>query len=355
MIYTPVTTALLTLVICFYARPIANRLQVFDYPRGGRKAHADPTPQVGGLAILAPLILWCCVAWWFGSDTRFYLAVLLCGAGVGIVGVMDDQSHLSASGRLLLLGVFTLIAFAVDPALISPTIPWITFGSTPISAGLFIGGAVLALAGFVSSVNMADGIDGLVPAAMLTWCLEFDLFATGSVRMVSMALTGPLLVVLIFNLRRKTFLGDCGTFGVGFVLALLAIACLRTGSIASETLLVWFFLPVLDCVRVIIARLIRGRSPLRGGKDHFHHILADIFGRRRAFYVYAVAISSTSLTAAVFPRVSLYILVAIAASCLGFVAARRVLFERRMAALARSASASSLQPEAHSHVASASG
>jgi UDP-GlcNAc:undecaprenyl-phosphate GlcNAc-1-phosphate transferase len=333
MIYLALATTAATAALCWFARPVADRLHVFDYPRGGRKAHANPTPQTGGFAILLPLIGWLLANYLSVPTEPLYRALLLCGAGLGIVGVMDDQSHLSAAGRLLLLAVFTLIAFALDPLLAAPTLPWASFSPTPLVAPVFIVGAVLATAGFVSSVNMADGIDGLVPAAVLIWCAGFDIFGTGAVREISLALTGPVLVVLVFNLRRQVFLGDCGTFGIGFMMAILAIASLRTGRIAAETLLVWFWMPVLDCLRVIAARLLIGRSPLRGGKDHFHHILADVFGNRRALYVYAVTIFSTSAVAAIFPRASFYILVALSASCLGFVAARRVLYERQKLAL----------------------
>jgi UDP-GlcNAc:undecaprenyl-phosphate/decaprenyl-phosphate GlcNAc-1-phosphate transferase len=330
-VYLLVGTTIATGILCLFARPIANWLQVFDYPRGGRKAHASPTPQTGGMAILLPLIGWLAAQWMIGAKEPLYVALLLCGAGIGLVGVMDDQSHLSATGRLLVLAVFTLIAFTLDPQLAAPTIPWVTFGPTAISAPLFIAGAILATAGFVSSVNMADGIDGLVPAALVIWCIGFDIFADGAVRQVALALTGPALVLLAFNLRGAVFLGDCGTFGLGFVVALLAIASLRTGRLQAETILVWFFLPVVDCLRVIAARLLKRRSPFRGGKDHFHHILADVFGTRRALYVYAGCLLVTSAAAALAPSSSLYILVGLTAACLGFVAARRVIDQRQRA------------------------
>jgi len=328
-VYSFVATTVATAILCLFAKPIANWLQVFDYPRGGRKAHASPTPQTGGLAILFPLIGWLAAQWAVDAKEPLYLALLLCGSGVGLIGVMDDQSHLSATGRLLVLAIFMLIAFTLDPQLAAPAIPWVSFGPTAISAPLFIAGAMLAAAGFVSSVNMADGIDGLVPAALVIWCIGFDIFADGAVRDVALALTGPVLVLLVFNLRGAVFLGDCGTFGLGFVVALLALASLRTGRLHAETLLVWFFLPVIDCLRVIAARLLKGRSPFRGGKDHFHHILADVFGTRRALYVYAVCILVTSAAAALVPSCSLYLLVGLSAACLGFVAARRVIDQRQ--------------------------
>lgn len=278
-----------------------------------------------------------------GATEPFYLALLLCGAGIGIVGVMDDQSHLSAVGRLMVLAVFAVIAFALDPQLAAPSIPWATFDRTPISAPFFVLAAIVATAGFVSSVNMADGIDGLVPAALLIWCLGFDVFAGGEVRQVALVLTGPAAVLLVFNLRGAVFLGDCGTFGLGFVMAMLAIASLRSGKPHPETLLVWFFVPVLDCLRVVAARLLKGRSPFRGGKDHFHHILAEVFGVRRALYVYTVTILATSAAAALAPKSCLYILVGLTAACLGFIAARRVIDRRQRLGTSRPVSSPRLR------------
>jgi UDP-GlcNAc:undecaprenyl-phosphate GlcNAc-1-phosphate transferase len=332
--YLFLATTAATGALCLLARPIADRLKVFDYPRGGRKGHARPTPQTGGVAILFPLLLWLMVQWFVDPQQAIYLPLLLSVTGVGLVGIMDDQSHLSANGRLLVLSVFTLIVFAVDPQMIPKAIPW-GFGDTAISKPLFIAGAVIATAGFVSSVNMADGIDGLVPCTLLIWCIGFDIYADVPVRLVSLALTGPLAIVLVFNLRGRVFLGDCGTFGLGFVMAILALASLQSGHLKAETMLVWFAMPVLDCLRVIAARLVRGRSPFRGGKDHFHHILADVFGRRRALYVYAATIFGTSAVAALVPAASVFILVGLTAACLGFVGARRVLFQRQQAALLR--------------------
>jgi UDP-GlcNAc:undecaprenyl-phosphate GlcNAc-1-phosphate transferase len=317
---------------CLFARPLADRLHVFDYPRGGRKQHAHPTPQVGGFAILLPLVGWFAAKWLIPPHDPLYLALLLCGAGMAVVGVMDDQSHLSPSGRLLIVGLFTLIAFALDPQLLAPAIRWSAFGWTPIAPALFVAGAVLATAGFVSSVNMADGIDGLVPAAFLIWGVAFVVFADGPIREIAVALTGPVLIVLVFNLRGQVFLGDCGTFGIGFLFAMLAVACLRNGKPAAETLLVWFFVPVLDCLRVVAGRLLRRQSPLRGGKDHMHHILAEMFGKRSALYVYVGVIAATAALASIVPRTGIYILIALTALCLGFIMARRAL-SRRQAAL----------------------
>lgn len=318
-----------TALICYLAEPIANWLQVFDYPRGGRKHHFTPTPQVGGVAILLPLMIFLAEQLFFGAISPFKTVLLLCGGALGVVGVMDDQSQLSPAGRILLLAIFVLLAFSLDPELIVRTVSWASFQATPLPAWLFSAIAVTAITGFVSSVNMADGIDGLMPAAMLIWCLGFDLLTRGEAREISLFLTGCLVIVLGFNLRGKLFLGDCGTFGVGFIIALLAVAALARHSIPAETILVWFFLPVIDCLRVVATRLKAGRSPLKGGKDHFHHLLAQVFGKKRAFYVYASSILVTSALAAVVPRSGMFLLVGMTAMCLGFAISKKALEDRR--------------------------
>jgi UDP-GlcNAc:undecaprenyl-phosphate GlcNAc-1-phosphate transferase len=319
----------MTAAICFYGRPVADRLKVFDYPRGGRKHHAHPTPQVGGLAIVLPVMLWIAVQLLAGDSDPFLRAVLLCGGGVSIVGIMDDQSHLSPGLRLLVLANFALISFALDPQLFAPRISWASFAPAALPQWAFVVFGIVAVAGFVSSVNMADGINGLVPSAFLIWCAGFAIFGDGAVREVATALIGPVLVMLAFNLRGRVFLGDCGTFGIGFLVALMAVASLRGGGIKAETLLVWFCIPVLDCLRVIATRLMAGRSPLRGGKDHFHHMLADVFGKERALYAYVFLIVSTSALAALVPLSAIFLLLTMTALCLGFMAARVALERQR--------------------------
>ena len=323
-----IAAAAITSAMCFRANYVADRFKLFDYPRGGRKHHVAPTPQVGGLAIFLPLALWLLVESAVGSQDPFYRATLLSAGGVALVGVMDDQSHLSPGLRLVLLADFALIAFALDSSLAAPAIHWASFGPTTLPVWLFVSLAVIAIAGFVSSVNMADGIDGLVPSLFLIWCMAYVAFGDGAVRQLAIVLTGPVAILLVFNLRGKVFLGDCGTFGLGFVFSLMAIASLRSGKISAETLLVWYFIPVVDCLRVIATRLIAGRSPLKGGKDHFHHMLAEALGKRLAFYVYAVLVLVTSIIAALFPRSGTVLLIALAGVCLGFVIAKAAV-ERR--------------------------
>jgi len=47
-----------------------------------------------------------------------------------------------------------------------------------------------------------------------------------------------------------------------------------------ETALVWFYLPVLDCLRLIPLRLWRGRRHSSPDREHFHYRLSARVGER---------------------------------------------------------------------------
>lgn len=308
---------IITVVICVLARPIGQLLGVIDDPDGRRKIHTGPVPLVGGIAVVAPLLVWALVGLIHdnGSEAGIQLAILLCGGGVAILGLMDDQHGISAWGRLLLLAIFSIVALRLDPTLAIDRVhvagrEWL---STP--AHLLPTLSILALAGFSSAVNMTDGLNGLVLALVCVWttCLAF---LGGSEISAAASVVGTAsFVALLFNLRGKLFLGDCGAFALAFVIGLLAVQSHSSGHLLFETALVWFYIPVLDCLRVIALRLWSGRSPFLPDRTHFHHRLADRVGEGRAAALYAGFVGFTSLLATLMPR---FAIVGLAIASVGF-------------------------------------
>jgi UDP-GlcNAc:undecaprenyl-phosphate GlcNAc-1-phosphate transferase len=127
-------------------------------------------------------------------------------------------------------------------------------------------------------------------------------------------------VVLCFNLMGKLFLGDAGTYGVTFAFGLLATAIHARGYASLETIIVWFFIPVADCLRLMITRALKGASPMHGDRDHFHHRLNDKFGRDYGLAVYWAAVAIPSAIATLEPKFALVALVCLTAfyfSCTG--------------------------------------
>jgi UDP-GlcNAc:undecaprenyl-phosphate GlcNAc-1-phosphate transferase len=297
-----------TAAICVFARPVGEWLGVIDHPDRERKTHSGPTPMVGGIAVMVPLALWAGaqVIWGQGADTGFYLSILLCGGGVAVLGFMDDQQGISAGGRLLLLVIFSAIALRLDPVLLSDRVHFAAGNSLAVPPLLLSALTVLALAGFSSAVNMADGLNGLVLAFICIWSICLAFLGGANVSSAAAVIGAASLITLLYNLRGRLFLGDCGAFAVAFVVGVLAVRCHNTGRLPLETALVWFFLPVADCLRLIVLRLWRGRSPFQPDREHFHYRLAARLGEPWAMAVYAGVVGFSSVLASLAPQLAFF-------------------------------------------------
>jgi UDP-GlcNAc:undecaprenyl-phosphate GlcNAc-1-phosphate transferase len=310
----------IALLVCLNARTIGERFGVMAYPDLGRKRHANPTPQVGGIAILLGLVGWLTTRFYLVGDIELplLLAMLLGAGGLAVVGFEDDQKETSPLSRVLLLLVFMGVAFAIDPQFISPTLNWGSFSPTSIPVWGYLLLMGVTVIGLVNSVNMADGQNGIVGSMMLVWtgCLMIVMHGLGA------AIAGVLFctsaIFLFFNLQGKIFMGDCGSYGVTFAVGLLVTLAHARGEVTLETVIVWFFIPVADCLRLLISRPLRGVSPFRGDRDHFHHRLEDKLGKHQGLATYAGAVAITSFGATLDPRFALVCLCVLSAFFFSF-------------------------------------
>ncbi|HEX4077932.1 MAG TPA: MraY family glycosyltransferase [Rhizomicrobium sp.] len=298
----------ITVTICVFARPVGEWLGVIDHPDRERKTHSGPTPMVGGIAVMVPLAFWAGaqIIWGQGADAGFYLSILLCGGGVAVLGFMDDQQGISAGGRLLLLVIFSVIALRLDPILSGDRVHFAAGVSLAVPPLLLPALTVLALAGFSSAVNMADGLNGLVLAFICIWSICLAFLGGANVSSAAAVIGAASLITLLYNLRGRLFLGDCGAFAVAFVVGVLAVRCHNTGRLPLETALVWFFVPVADCLRLIGLRLWRGRSPFQPDREHFQYRLAARLGEPWAIATYAGVVGFSSGLASLLPQFAFF-------------------------------------------------
>jgi UDP-GlcNAc:undecaprenyl-phosphate GlcNAc-1-phosphate transferase len=308
------------LLICMNAEAVGRRLRVMDHPDNERKHHAKATPLVGGIAILLPLLIWLTGALVSGYvDGKQFLAVLMVGAaGVGLVGFADDQAPISPLTRILLLLVYLAVAFSLAPDLIVGSLNWGGFEPTAMPAWAYCVLLALTAIGIVNAVNMADGQNGLVPGMFVVWSLCLMLVGDGFVSQVAQVLAFVSFIVLLFNLRGRLFLGDCGSYGVTFVIGLLSMMAYARGRVSVETVIVWFYIPVADCLRLIITRRLQGRSPMAPDTDHFHHRLQAKLGGTYGLVAYIVSVAACSFIAALAPQFALVSIIVLTAIYFSF-------------------------------------
>jgi UDP-GlcNAc:undecaprenyl-phosphate GlcNAc-1-phosphate transferase len=309
-----------SVLLCVAARPLGERLGVMDHPNSEHKYHDRATPSVGGIAILLPLLLWLTGALASGvlADHTLVTALLLCAAGVGAVGFADDQTPTTPLSRVLLLVVFLGVAFVTAPQLIADRLNWASFDSFPIAPSIYCALMAVGTVGIVNAVNMADGQNGLVSGMFVIWSACLMLIGDETIAAVAGTIFAVGIVVFVFNLRGKLFLGNCGSHGVTFVLGLLTMAAHARGRVPIEITAVWFFVPVMDCLRLITTRLAKGRSPASGDTDHFHHRLQHKLGQHYGLFAYLTMVAATSFTATLMPRFALVAIIVLTAIYFSF-------------------------------------
>ena len=154
-----------------------------------RSSHTVPTPQGGGIAIIAATILVVSTAEFFSVppiDGPLRLAVIFAATiGLALVGVTDDVRPLEALPRLVLqtAAVAAVIATFPDDMRIVPMLPWWLDRAVVLVGGVWL----------VNAVNFMDGIDWMTVAEVVpvtAGLALFDLMGALPQALVAFALCG---------------------------------------------------------------------------------------------------------------------------------------------------------------------
>jgi UDP-GlcNAc:undecaprenyl-phosphate GlcNAc-1-phosphate transferase len=264
--------ALVALLAGVVARAVALRVRFVDLP-GPRKAHASPTPYLGGAALALGFLVGALIGARVAGEGVLVLAAVV----VGLLGLLDDRSGLAPRTKLAVeLPAAALAAAAgVEVRRLGPV-------------GALLG--VLVLVGGANALNLLDNADGLGAGVTATGAAAVASLASLSGRAglaaEAGALAGACVGFLVLNWRPAAiFLGDAGSLFCGFLLAALALDAGR-GYAGPERLgipALLLALPAADTATVVVTRRLGGRPVLAGGTDHLSHRLAAAgLGRGRA-------------------------------------------------------------------------
>jgi UDP-GlcNAc:undecaprenyl-phosphate/decaprenyl-phosphate GlcNAc-1-phosphate transferase len=294
-------SAALSAGICCYAKTLARAVGLFDKPDGVRKLHTSATPLVGGLALFVPSMALSLLFLVQGAENSFVVVAITAAAIMLSVGVIDDRSGLSPVWRLLVMMFFIFTAFSVEPLFELHTLKMGLFGRQalvslePFAAPI----TALIILGFANATNMADGMNGQLLGSVIIWSSFIAVHLGLPQALPFMAVICSALVTVVFNLRGKLFSGSSGAYAAAIFIGLGAIAAYRRshGAMSAEMPLFWFWLPVLDCMRLMIGRAIRHTSPLEGDRNHFHHILLEKSGPHRALAIYLAMLAAPGMVA----------------------------------------------------------
>ncbi len=258
---------------------VAPKLGLIDMPDNKRKVHSAPKPLVGGMGIVAGVLVSMVMFFPVAKFIGFMLSVLMLLA----VGVLDDRYDISFKLRFVVQATATVVTMVMFPGMQLLSFGNI-FGLGAIHTGILaIPITVFCVIGVINAINMTDGVDGLAGATSLIAFVAFAILAwmnrMPSLMLLSLAFAGALAAFLHFNwFPSRLFMGDAGSMTLGFVLAFFAIELSQKqgGMVSPVAVLIVLAVPVTDTVTVMTKRVLSGKSPFAADRTHFHHILKDM-------------------------------------------------------------------------------
>ncbi len=167
---------------------------------------------------------------------------------------------------------------------------------------------VFWVVGIMNAFNMLDNMDGITTSIALSILIALALFLwinENSYLVLPIIILPALLTFLIFNWHpAKMYMGDNGSQFLGVVFAGIGIFFFWQQEAFSfpvlsrpETVLIValvFLIPLVDTTTVTINRILAGKSPFKGGKDHTTHFLVYLGFSEQNAVLFLVSISLIS-------------------------------------------------------------
>lgn len=238
-----------------------------------RSSHRSPTPQGGGIAVIAATSLAAAFGLFsLGAPLVTPLATVFAAVLVmACVGAADDIHPLGVAPRLILQALaVAVVIYALPHGLrVISILPWWVERILLFLAGLW----------FVNLVNFMDGIDWMTVAEIVPVCGA--LAALGCVGALSregvavaLALAGAMIGFAYFNRpTAKLFLGDVGSLPIGLVVGYLLVLLADHGHLAAALLLPLYYLA--DATLTLIRRLSEGERVWQAHRTHYYQRATD--------------------------------------------------------------------------------
>ena len=294
--------AAVSFTLLLVLRPLLGR-HAIAHPNA-RSSHKIPTPQGGGIAVIAATVGVVIVFDLFampGFSGHSVWLVLAATVFIAIVGAFDDVRSIAVIPRLVLQAIAVAIVLAALPHALR-VMPFLPFWLERALLGL-------AILWFVNLTNFMDGIDWMTVAEVVPVTAGLVLFGLmgalpREAMIVALALCGATIGFAPINRPvARLFLGDVGSLPIGLLLGWLLIVLAGAGHFAAALLLPLYYLA--DATITLLRRLTKGEPVWQAHRTHFYQRATDngysvmqIVGRVFLLNVALIALAAATLLTA---------------------------------------------------------
>ncbi|MFH1868874.1 MAG: MraY family glycosyltransferase [Candidatus Omnitrophota bacterium] len=245
------------------------------------RLHKKGVPRLGGIAIFGSFYATLLLIFIFKRDL-FYnreiklVGVFLASAIIVATGIYDDlikRLGYKVKFALQILAVIVVIIFGYNIKIIT----------NPLGGEIYVGflGPIFVLLwmlAVINAINLIDGLDGLACGIATVACASFFIIALSQnnifLALIIISIIGANLAFLRYNFYpAKLFLGDSGSFFLGFMLAVLVMESYikRSAVISLSVPFLTLFIPMGSVVFTFSRRIAAARNPFRPDRMHLHY------------------------------------------------------------------------------------
>jgi len=276
---------------------VSYKKKLFDIPNN-RKVHKNPVPRLGGVSFFPVLLIVLSVSMGarysldcpilYSSPKIIFIRFMFLIVGLTmlyLIGLLDDLISVGYR-RKFLIQIISAVLMPLSGM-------WINslnglFGVYSLSGWIGIPLTIFIVIYITNSINLIDGIDGLASglsaislAVLGVICFYYGQYIYGT---LAFSMLGILIPFWIYNVYgrvekcRKIFMGDAGSLTLGYIISFIIIhLCMHENVSFPSGMSILVFstliIPLLDVVRVVLARIRDKRNPFLPDKNHIHHKL----------------------------------------------------------------------------------
>ncbi len=236
-------------------------------------ASKEKVPLTGGIFLFISFLF-------FINDQ--VLSFILFSFLILLLGIFSDLKHIKSASSRFMIQISLVLSFVVfnDLQLVNTKVFLLDrFLSNEIFNYFFISFCILIV---INGSNFFDGLNTLNIGYYLLVSLTIFYLERTNIISISEIFINYILIVLIIafilNLLNKIYLGDAGSYLLGFTFSIFLInTYLENSQISPFFIIVLLWYPSYETLFSIVRKNIMNRSPMKPDSNHLHQQLFYIF------------------------------------------------------------------------------
>lgn len=261
-----------------------------DKPDGIRKLHRNSILLIGGVFVANYLIL--ILIYSYFNDLKIIFIIASTSILIFFIGFIDDIIPINPYKKLIILSIVILISLNFNQDIKIHTLYFSTFQKYIYLNEYSIFFTTLSILLLINCLNLSDGINGLAAGISIIWLIYLCIYANSELQIILLPLIFLLILLFIWIIREKFFLGDNGSLLISSFIGLVIIYIYNQNlyknslAISVENIFILFMVPGIDMFRLFLERIIKKKDPFKADRNHLHHLLINKFSINNTLLIY---------------------------------------------------------------------